>query len=129
MAIDQEMHKWIENYSIGDNLYRLRIRSMSQLINTKIKDWNFESEHKVSVMRLKRRHPNKLHRIPQFVEMPGLDTEMRYHDIITVKGEPEDVDKLVIKFHLGVIPLKPESDMLKKEYRNWLNSLSKKFAA
>lgn len=118
MAIDQEMHKWIENYSIGDNLYRLRIRSMSQLINTKIKDWNFESEHKVSVMRLKRRHPNKLHRIPQFVEMPGLDTEMRYHDIITVKGEPEDVDKLLIKFHLGVIPLKPESDMLKKELIN-----------
>ena len=40
---------------------------------------------------------------------------MRYHDIITVKGEPEDVDKLVLKFHLGVIPLKPEKDMLKKE--------------
>ena len=43
---------------------------------------------------------------------------MRYHDIITVKGEPEDVDKFVLKFHLGVLPLKPEKDMLKKELIN-----------
>ncbi|MGJ8738680.1 SLC13 family permease, partial [Zobellia laminariae] len=27
--IDSEVHKWIKNYSIGDNMYRLRIRSMS----------------------------------------------------------------------------------------------------
>ncbi|WP_375323459.1 SLC13 family permease [Flagellimonas sp. GZD32] len=118
IAIDQEMHKWVENYSIGDNLYRLRIRSMSQLINTKIGDWNFEENHKVSIMRLKRRHPNTLKRVPQFVEMPGLETEMRYHDIITVKGEPEDVDKLVLKFHLGFITWKPENDNLKKELIN-----------
>ncbi|MEZ4810352.1 MAG: SLC13 family permease [Allomuricauda sp.] len=118
IAIDQEMHKWIENYSIGNNLYRLRIRSMSELIGTKIGDWNFEETYNVSVMRLKRRHPNKLQGIAQFVEMPGPDTEMRYHDIITVKGEAEDVDKLVLKFHLGVIPLKPEMDMLKKELIN-----------
>ncbi len=118
MAIDQEMHKWIENYSIGDNMYRLRIRSMSQLIDTKIGDWDFEKTHKVSIMRLKRRHPNKLQRIHQFVEMPGTDTEMRYHDIITVKGESEDVDKLILKFHLGVIPWKPEKDTLKRELIN-----------
>ncbi|WP_222983139.1 SLC13 family permease [Flagellimonas meishanensis] len=118
VAIDQEMHKWIENYSIGDNLYRLRIRSMSELIGTKIGDWNFEKTHNVSIMRLKRRHPSQLQGIPQFVEMPGPETEMRYHDIITVKGETVDVDRLIIKFHLGVIPWKPEKDMLKKELIN-----------
>ncbi len=114
--IDAEMHKWIENYSIGDNLYRLRIRSMSPLINTKIGDWNFEDEHHVSVMRLKRRHPSRLQqRVPLFVELPDPDTEMRYHDIITVKGAPEDVDKLVLKFALGVIPNPAEMDDLKNE--------------
>ncbi len=117
-AIDQEMHKWIKNYSIGDNMYRLRIRSMSQLINTNMGDWDFEETHKVSVMRLKRRHPNPLQGIPQFVEMPGPDTDMRYHDIITVKGEAEDVDKLILKFHLGVVPWKPEKDTLKRELIN-----------
>ncbi len=117
--IDAEMHKWISSYSIGDNLYRLRIRSMSPLINTKIGDWNFESTHQIAVMRLKRRHPSPLQqRIPQFVELPGPDTEMRYHDIITVKGTPEDVDKLVLKYSLGIIPTKAEKDTLKNELIN-----------
>ncbi|SHG68039.1 SLC13 family permease [Flagellimonas flava] len=118
MALDEEMHKWIENYSIGDNLYRLRIRSMSPLINTKVGDWNFEEEHNVSLMRLKRRHPHPLQGIHQFVELPDPRTEMRYHDIITVKGEAGDVDKLVLKLSLGVIPWKPEKDLLKKELIN-----------
>ncbi|UII77047.1 SLC13 family permease [Flagellimonas sp. HMM57] len=117
--IDAEMHKWISNYSIGDNLYRLRIRSMSPLINTKIGDWDFEGTHKVVVMRLKRRHPSPLKkRVPQFVELPEPDTEMRYHDIITVKGTPEAVDKLVLKFSLGVIPTPAEMDTLKNELIN-----------
>ncbi|WP_422350134.1 SLC13 family permease [Flagellimonas sp.] len=118
MALDEEMHKWIENYSIGDNLYRLRIRSMSPLINSKVGDWDFEEVHNVSLMRLKRRHPHPLQGIHQFVELPDPQTEMRYHDIITVKGEAEDVDKLVLKFSLGVIPWKPEKDLLKKELIN-----------
>ncbi|WP_420402083.1 SLC13 family permease [Flagellimonas sp.] len=118
MALDEEMHKWIENYSIGDNLYRLRIRSMSPLINSKVGDWDFEEAHNVSLMRLKRRHPHPLQGIHQFVELPDPQTEMRYHDIITVKGEAEDVDKLVLKFSLGVIPWKPEKDLLKKELIN-----------
>ncbi|MEM8762197.1 MAG: SLC13 family permease [Bacteroidota bacterium] len=115
MAIDQEMHKWIENYSIDDNIYRLRIRSMSQLIGTKVGDWDFEEKFNVSLMRLKRRHPNPLQKIPNFVEIPEDDTEMRYHDIITVKGESSDIGRLIIHFHLGVIPLAPEMDNLKKE--------------
>ncbi|MBC32261.1 MAG: SLC13 family permease [Muricauda sp.] len=117
--IDAEMHKWIESYSIGDNLYRLRIRSMSPLINTKIGDWNFEEEHQVAIMRLKRRHPSPLQqRVPLFVELPGPETEMRYHDIITVKGEPEAVDRFALKFSLGVIPTPAEKDTLKNELIN-----------
>jgi di/tricarboxylate transporter len=117
--IDAEMHKWISSYSIGDNLYRLRIRSMSPLINTKIGDWNFESNHQIAVMRLKRRHPSPLQqKVPQFVELPEPSTDMRYHDIITVKGTPEDVDKLVLKFSLGVIPTTAEKDTLKNELIN-----------
>ncbi len=117
--IDAEMHKWIESYSIGDNLYRLRIRSMSPLIDTKIGDWNFEQEHQVAVMRLKRRHPSPLQqRVPLFVELPGPETEMRYHDIITVKGDPEAVDRLTLKFSLGIIPTPAEKDTLKNELIN-----------
>ena len=118
VAIDQEMHKWIENYSIADSIYRLRIRSMSKLIGTQIKDWDFENTYDVSLMRLKRRHPNPLRGIPEFVEMPDTETEMRYHDIITVKGDAAAIDRLMQTFQLAIIPLKPEMDNLKKEFIN-----------
>lgn len=116
--LDTEVHQWIENYSIGDKLYRFRIRSMSPLINTKIGDWDFEKEHKVNIMRLRRRHPRPLKGIPPFVEFPTPDTEMRYHDIITVKGEAEAIDAMMLTYKLGVIPFEHTSANLKEELIN-----------
>lgn len=119
VSIDDELYKWIENYSIGNNLYRLRIRSMSPLQNTTLSEWDFEKNYHVSVMRLKRRHPNMVKGIFPFVEFPKPSTEMRYHDIITVKGDAKDVDHVIRKFKLGVIPLKPDDQAaLKDEFIN-----------
>ena len=116
--IDSEVHKWIANYSIGDNMYRLRIRSMSQLIDTKIKDWEFEKNYNVSIMRLRRRHPSVLKGTAPFVEFPEPKTTMRYHDIITVKGKADDVDKMILEFQLGVIPKVFKPSELKNELIN-----------
>lgn len=116
--IDSEVHKWIANYSIGDNMYRLRIRSMSQLIGTQIGDWDFEKKYNISIMRLRRRHPSLLKRTAPFVELPEPKTEMRYHDVITVKGNSDDVDKMIIEFKLGVIPKEFKPSELKKELIN-----------
>ena len=116
--IDSEVHKWIANYSIGDNMYRLRIRSMSQLIGTQIGDWDFEKKYNISIMRLRRRHPSLLKGTAPFVELPELKTEMRYHDVITVKGNSDDVDKMIIEFKLGVIPKEFKPSELKKELIN-----------
>lgn len=102
--IDSEVHKWIKNYSIGNDMYRLRIRSMSQLIDTQIESWDFENNYNVSIMRLRRRHPNVLKGTRPYVELPGPKTEMRYHDIITVKGKASDVDRIILDFKLGLIP-------------------------
>ncbi len=115
MNIDSEMHKWIESYSIGHNMYRLRIRSMSQLIDTKIGAWEFEKNYNLSIMRLHRRHPNVLKRTAEYVDLPMPDTEMRYHDIITVKGETDDVDRMILEFELGVLPVENGKSALKRE--------------
>ncbi|HMB63882.1 MAG TPA: SLC13 family permease [Eudoraea sp.] len=116
--IDSEMHKWIQDYSIGDHMYRLRIRSMSPLLNTKIRDWEFEKNYNVSIMRLKRRHPHLLKGTPPYVELPEPETEMRYHDIITVKGETRDLDRLMVDFRLGLLATDQETSTLKKELIN-----------
>ncbi len=116
--IDSEMHEWIKNYSIDENIYRLRIRSMSPLLDTTIGTWNFEEKYNVSIIRLKRRKVNPLKGIKTFVEFPSTDTEMRYHDIITVKGETEAIDRFIIEFQLGILPFKNEDDNLKEEFIN-----------
>lgn len=116
--IDTQVHKWISNYSIGDNMYRLRIRSMSPLIETKIADWEFENKYNVSIMRLRRRHPSFLKGTAPYVELPKPETEMRYHDIITVKGSADDVDKMILEFKLGLIPKEFKPSEIKDELIN-----------
>lgn len=104
ISIDSEMHKWIEEYSIGHNLYRLRIRSMSRLLNTRIVDWNLEEKYGVSIVRLRRRYSKPFKGQSKFVEIPLQRTKLLYHDIIIVKGSTEDVDKLILDFNLVIIP-------------------------
>ncbi len=116
--IDSEMHQWIENYSIDENIYRLRVRSMSPLLNTTIGEWDFDNKYNVSIIRLRRRFPNVVKGVKPYVEFPTPDTILQYHDIITVKGNTEDVDKMILKFKLNLIPFKNNNDELKDEFIN-----------
>ncbi|MEM5566344.1 SLC13 family permease [Psychroserpens sp. AS72] len=116
--INTTLHKWIEAYKIENDYYRLRIRSVSPLLNTKISEWNFENDYQVNIIRLKRRHPNLLKGTYQFIEFPSPETEMRYHDIITVKGDTEAINKLMIKFRLGLLPAEPVKDELRNNLIN-----------
>jgi len=116
--IEETLHKWIEAYKVDNDYYRLRIRSLSPLINTKIENWNFEKDFNITIIRLKRRHPNVLNGIKPFIEFPMPDTEMRYHDIITVKGDTESINKLMITFRLGLLPLEPIKDELRHNLIN-----------
>jgi len=116
--IDSTIHNWIEAYKIEDDYYRLRIRSLSPLIGTTFSDWDFERKFNVKVIRLKRRHPNRLKGTRPFIEFPTPTDDMRYHDIITVKGETEAINRLMITFRLGLLPLEPIADELKHNLIN-----------
>ncbi|MFI0431196.1 SLC13 family permease [Mariniflexile sp. HMF6888] len=116
--IESTLHNWIEAYKVDDDYYRLRIRSLSPLINTKLENWLFEKNYNVSIIRIKRRHPKVLKGIPPFEEFPSPQTELYYHDIITVKGETEAINKLMITFRLGLLPLEPIMDELKHNLIN-----------
>ncbi|WP_299215208.1 SLC13 family permease [uncultured Aquimarina sp.] len=116
--IDSELHKWIEAYRVDQNYFRLRVRSISPLLGTKIKDWEFEKKYNVSMIRLKRRHPNLFQKNPPFIEFPDEDTVFKYHDIITVKGETEAINKIMIEFRLGLWRLDPIEEELKNNLIN-----------
>lgn len=116
--IDSTLHEWIEAYQIDNDYYQLRIRSVSNLIGTRLKDWDLENEFKINVIRLKRRHPNRLKGTQPFIEFPDYDTDLRYHDIITVKGTTEDINKLMIKFRLGLLPKESAQEELRNNLIN-----------
>lgn len=117
--IESTLYNWIEAYKVHDGYYRLRVRSISPLINTKLEEWHFEKDYNVSIIRIKRRHPNVLKGIAQFEEFPVPSTDLLYHDIITVKGDAKDINKLMITFRLGLLPLEPiTTDELKHNLIN-----------
>ncbi|MFD0861996.1 SLC13 family permease [Sungkyunkwania multivorans] len=116
--IDSEMHKWIEAYRLDNNYFKLRVRSLSPLIGTKMSDWNFEEDFGVSVIRLKRRYPNLLKGNPANIEFPAAETVFQYHDILTVQGETEAINKLMIKFRLGLWRLEDINEELKDNLIN-----------
>ncbi|SFD30313.1 Citrate transporter [Algibacter lectus] len=117
--IESTLYNWIEAYKVHDGYYRLRVRSISPLINTKLEAWHFEKDYNVSIIRIKRRHPNVLKGIAQFEEFPVPSTDLLYHDIITVKGDAKDINKLMITFRLGLLPLEPiTTDELKHNLIN-----------
>lgn len=116
--ISSTLHKWIEAYKVNDDYYRLRVRSVSPLLGTQIKDWNFENDHNVSIIRIKRRHPSRIKGNDPFIEFPDDDTEFKYHDIITVKGDTPAINALMIKFRLGLLPLEPIADELRNNLIN-----------
>ena len=45
--IESTLHNWIEAYKVDNGYYRLRVRSISPLLNTKIEAWQFEKEYNV----------------------------------------------------------------------------------
>lgn len=117
--IESTMHKWIERYKVENDYYRLRIRSLSPFINTAIGQWNIERDYNVQIIRIKRRHPNPLKKDSRkFIEFPEPSTELRFHDIITVKGETKDINKLMITFRLGLIPLEATPNELRNNLIN-----------
>ncbi len=120
VSIDAEVHGWIERFSLGDNVYRLRIRSMSPLQNTQIGDWGFAEKYGVMVLRLRRRHPRVAEKALEAsalaIELPGPETDMRYHDILTVKGEARSVDRMILDFKLGVLPTPYSPEEFKEEF-------------
>lgn len=77
---------------------------MSQLLNTRIEDWNLEEKYNVSIVRLRRRHSKPLKGHFRYVELPLQRTKLLYHDTMTVKGSTESVDKLILDFNLTIIP-------------------------
>ncbi|NNK70724.1 MAG: SLC13 family permease [Flavobacteriaceae bacterium] len=116
--IESTVHKWIEAYKIENDYYKLRVRSLSPFINTALSEWNLDSDYNVTVIRIKRRHPNPLSGITPFIEFPEPETMVYYHDILTVKGDTKSINALMIKYRLGLLPNEATKDEMRHNLIN-----------
>lgn len=109
--IESEMRRWSESYNIDQDFWYFRIRSSSQLVNSRIENWNFEDEYGVFITRLKRTTSGK----PIFLDFPPSDTQLQHSDVITVKGEAESIDRFMIDFDLALQPIKSIEEALENQ--------------
>ncbi len=99
--METEMSRWVETYQIDKQYWRLRLRSSSQLIGTRMADWPFEEEYDLLITRLKRKNSSIPHQEPTFLDFPPPETRFKHSDIITVKcDDAEAIHRLMLKFNL-----------------------------
>ncbi|OIQ30465.1 MAG: SLC13 family permease [Bacteroidetes bacterium MedPE-SWsnd-G2] len=118
--IDSTLHKWIEAYQVQDDYYRLRVRGASNLIGKTLREAGFESTYNLSVIRMHSHHEESItHRVvDDFIEFPELSTVISKNDVITFKGDTENINKVMIKYRLALLPLEAAPDELRHNLIN-----------
>lgn len=90
------------DYHLYDGLYRLRIRRASDLVNRTLADSDIGARYGVSVIQRQAWPDDGAAPLP--AEPVHGQTRFAAHDILTVKGMPEDVARLCREKDLGVRP-------------------------
>ena len=108
-------------YRLPDNLFQLRVRKLSSLIDKTIAEGEFGARFNVNILEL-RRAPE----VRTVVKVgdtsliwkadkrkglrPSAETTFQAEDLLIVQGTPTDVSHLAASWNLGVQPAKAEAD-------------------
>lgn len=108
-------------YQLPDNLFRLRVRKLSPLIEKTIAEGEFGARFNVNILEL-RRAP-KARTVVKVGDTsliwkadkrkgmkPSAETSIQAEDLLIVQGTPTDVAHLAASWNLGVQPVKTEDD-------------------
>ena len=109
-------------YQLPNNLFHLRVRKHSPLIDKTIAEGEFGARFNVNILEL-RRAP-KPRTVVKFGETsliwqadkrkgmrPSVETTFQAEDLLTVQGSPEDAAHLAASWNLGVQPAKADDDL------------------
>lgn len=117
--LSQEMDQLADAYSLGGELYRLRVRVGSPLAGSTLRETDFGRRFGASVLEI---HPapsnsaleqwlpgpvrdrlEKLRREP--VSLPDPDQRIDHHAVVIVRGTAEAIQRLEVELMLGVLPI------------------------
>jgi di/tricarboxylate transporter len=129
----QEMDQLADAYSLGGELYRLRVRAGSELAGSSLRESDLGRRFSVAVLeiheapsnsareqRLPRPMRERLERIRRDpLALPDPDQVIETHDVLIVTGSKDQVRRLEIEMRLGVLPIDDAgrglSDLLSQE--------------
>ncbi|MDX1614543.1 MAG: SLC13 family permease [Candidatus Promineifilaceae bacterium] len=116
----ESLHELAEDYVLQENLYRLRVRYASPLAGQTLAEAGLGRDYGVTVLRVEkpelgpggrngleargRRVRRQL--APEGEALPGAETFIRADDVLLIRAEPEDVQRIMIRYNVGVQPVK-----------------------
>lgn len=104
----------VERYQLPNNIFRLRVRLWSRLIDKTLAEEHFGDEYHITVLEILRRETprpalrlvrpktNENQEIKRRSIMPHADTKIEVDDILIVQGDARDVGRVAAALALGV---------------------------
>ncbi|GMQ79200.1 MAG: SLC13 family permease [Anaerolineae bacterium] len=129
--LSESMTALTDDYILQGKLYSLRVRSNSDLVGQTLARAGLGRDYDVSVLRVARSSQTtdiasdedgrRLGRVRESLSklqpegelaLPKPDTLIQVNDLLLVKGERQDINRLVLRYNLGIQPVKAEVDDL-----------------
>ena len=116
-----------ETFSLGENLYRLRVRYGSPLVGQTLAQAALGRDYGVTVLSIEaaataevsetkerngRTRPLRSLLHDSHHDVPGPDTRIDVQDVLLVKGSGKAVYRLMVDFNLGVLPVEDGGERL-----------------
>ena len=98
------LNQLVSEYSLSDNLYRLRIREKSPAAGKTVVDLDLRREYKVNVLEIRRKETAQqrfLKTVNQ--ELASPKTVMYAGDVLYVRGEAESINRLSKDFNMEIL--------------------------
>lgn len=98
------LNQLVSEYSLSDNLYRLRIREKSPAAGKTVVDLDLRREYRVNVLEIRRKEtPQQRFLKTVNQELASPKTAMYAGDVLYVRGEAESINRLSKDFNMEIL--------------------------
>lgn len=99
---EETLSKLSQKYQIAQNLYRLRVDSLSPLIHRSLRDLDITSQYNITIAEIRRDEKKRFHKTVN-MNMAGPDSTIHDQDILYVLGDFHNIERFANENKLSLI--------------------------
>ncbi len=99
----KSLNQLANEYSLADNLYRVKVKKDSPLVNKMLQDLSITQTYNVSILEIRRINSQRRFHKTVDMKMAGPGSTIRENDILYIFGNFENVETLVEENNLSLI--------------------------